>query len=262
MKGVQQRCMLELQEQASTICSSCGTVLTAASKFCNECGAKVGDRVPVAASAPAEPDTAAFFLSALEDYHPSKLIEWLQRRTTRLEEPPAIGPTDFDEDLYEALQVDPQASASEIRKAYRQLALLTHPDKPTGDRREFERVSRAYDILSDPRSRETYDIKRREAALLPRRPPRIVLRSGRDVAGDVAKDLEHAGSVVSESLRGLSEKILASLVRERSKCEEAPPTAPAAAAGGGKSKRHRVQTSGADFLYEDPPVRTSAADFL
>lgn len=206
-------------KEASTICRNCGTVLSARSKFCNECGSKVdecGSKVDTTPRAPptAPDNTTAALLSALEDYHPSKLIEWLQRRTTRLEDQPALGSPALDEDLYEALQVPPDAGPSQIRRAYRQLALVTHPDKATGDRFEFERIARAYDVLSDTPKREAYDHKRRNAAVLPRRPPRVVLRSSRDVADDFAKDLEHVGHTVSEALRGVSEKLLASLISE------------------------------------------------
>lgn len=144
-------------------------------------------------------------LSALEEYHPSKLVEWLQRRTTMLEDAPPPS-TEYDENLYEALRVRPDASAAEIRKAYRKLALHTHPDKPSGDRLHFERVARAYAVLSDDWRREDYD-RKRLAGPLPR-PPRIVLRSGRDVAGDVAKDLEQAGSSIGKVARQLWTSVL------------------------------------------------------
>ena len=58
------------------------------------------------------------------------------------------------------MQIRPDATAAEIRKAYRQLALHTHPDKPSGDRVRFERLARAYAVLSEPWRREDYDRKR------------------------------------------------------------------------------------------------------
>lgn len=143
-------------------------------------------------------------LSMLDEYHPSKLVGWLQRRTTMLEDAPPP-PAEYDEDLYQALQVHPNATASEIRKAYRQLALQTHPDKPSGDRLRFERVARAYAALGDPMRREDYDRKRR-AGPQPR-PARIVLRSRADFAGEVAKDLAQA----SNNLGKAAQKLWASL---------------------------------------------------
>jgi DnaJ-class molecular chaperone len=61
---------------------------------------------------------------------------------------------------YEVLGVKPNATADEIRKAYRKLAKQFHPDlnpgKPAAEAR-FKSVSAAYDILSDPEKRGRYD---------------------------------------------------------------------------------------------------------
>ena len=61
---------------------------------------------------------------------------------------------------YEVLGVQPNATADEIRKAYRKLAKEFHPDlnpgKPAAEAR-FKAVSAAYDILSDPEKRARYD---------------------------------------------------------------------------------------------------------
>src|SRR5437879_954149 len=61
---------------------------------------------------------------------------------------------------YEVLGVKPDATADEIRKAYRKLAKQFHPDlnpgKPAAEER-FKAVSAAHDILSDPEKRARYD---------------------------------------------------------------------------------------------------------
>jgi len=61
---------------------------------------------------------------------------------------------------YEVLGVKPDASADDIRKAYRKLAKQFHPDinpgKPEAEAR-FKEVSAAYDLLSDPDKRARYD---------------------------------------------------------------------------------------------------------
>lgn len=50
------------------------------------------------------------------------------------------------------------ATASQIRTAYRQMSLQYHPDKmPDGDDSVFKRISRAYEVLSDPQRRKEYD---------------------------------------------------------------------------------------------------------
>ncbi|KAF9916499.1 Type I HSP40 co-chaperone [Lobosporangium transversale] len=60
--------------------------------------------------------------------------------------------------FYDALEVSPTCSDSELKKAYRKLALKYHPDKTGGATSErFQEISHAYDILSDPQKRTIYD---------------------------------------------------------------------------------------------------------
>jgi molecular chaperone DnaJ len=63
-------------------------------------------------------------------------------------------------DFYEVLGVKRDASAEEIKKAYRQLALKNHPDKNPGDpeaERRFKEGAEAYEVLSDQNKRQRYD---------------------------------------------------------------------------------------------------------
>mgnify|MGYP006138109245 CR=1 FL=1 len=70
----------------------------------------------------------------------------------------------MQQNLYDLLDVAPSASAEEVRRAYRKLALQLHPDKNPGGGggappplRTFAEVNEAHEILSQPRRREIYD---------------------------------------------------------------------------------------------------------
>ena len=63
-------------------------------------------------------------------------------------------------DYYEVLGVDKSASADEIKKAYRKLAIKYHPDKNPGDKEaeeKFKEAAEAYSILSDADKKARYD---------------------------------------------------------------------------------------------------------
>lgn len=64
------------------------------------------------------------------------------------------------EDLYQVLGISKTASQSEIKSAYRKLAVKYHPDKNPGDKaaeEKFKQITAAYDVLSDETKRRQYD---------------------------------------------------------------------------------------------------------
>ncbi|MCM8768276.1 MAG: molecular chaperone DnaJ [Candidatus Omnitrophica bacterium] len=63
-------------------------------------------------------------------------------------------------DYYEVLGVDRKATLDELKKAYRDLALKYHPDRNPGSKEaeeKFKEITEAYEVLSDPQKRATYD---------------------------------------------------------------------------------------------------------
>ena len=77
---------------------------------------------------------------------------------------------------YELLEVEPQADAGELRRAFRQLSKRYHPDTtslPEAEARDaFRRLQQAYLTLSDPERRRAYDASLRPL-LQPARPLRV-----------------------------------------------------------------------------------------
>ena len=63
-------------------------------------------------------------------------------------------------DYYNTLEVDRNASETDLKKAYRKLALKYHPDRNPGDKSaedKFKEVNEAYSCLSDPQKKANYD---------------------------------------------------------------------------------------------------------
>ena len=66
----------------------------------------------------------------------------------------------MSKDFYKILNVSKGASADELKKAYRKLAMQYHPDKNPGDKKaeqKFREISEAYDVLRDDQKRAAYD---------------------------------------------------------------------------------------------------------
>ncbi len=63
-------------------------------------------------------------------------------------------------DFYQILGIEKTASAEEIKKAYRKMALQHHPDRNPGNKEaeeKFKEAAEAYEVLSDPNKRQRYD---------------------------------------------------------------------------------------------------------
>ncbi len=97
-----------------------------------------------------------------------------------------LAPEGEDDDLYATLQLERSATREEIKAAYRRLSLQHHPDRNPGDPQAVEafmKIHRAYQVLSQEKSREEYDRKltvplwnegyshSREESPKPQRPP-------------------------------------------------------------------------------------------
>ena len=64
-------------------------------------------------------------------------------------------------DYYQTLGVTYTASHDEIKRAYRRLAVLYHPDKNRDPAAEsiFKKINEAYDVLGDPAKKSKYDLR-------------------------------------------------------------------------------------------------------
>lgn len=103
---------------------------------------------------------------------------------------------ELQEDYYAILGVEDKATPDDIRKAYLKLAKKLHPDRFPNDpekkaeaQAQFSKVSRAHDVLGDPKQREEYDAIRifaRNRAALDAGEPGAVVSSNASVAGQPA----------------------------------------------------------------------------
>mmetsp|Transcript_23585 Transcript_23585/g.39300 ORF Transcript_23585/g.39300 Transcript_23585/m.39300 type:complete len:664 (+) Transcript_23585:76-2067(+) len=72
----------------------------------------------------------------------------------------------LDRQYYDTLGVEPEATASEIKKAYYVLARKNHPDRNPDDadaKANFQKISQAYEVLGDEKLRDAYDMKGKAA---------------------------------------------------------------------------------------------------
>jgi hypothetical protein len=105
----------------------------------------------------------------------------------------------MDDDLYRVLQVEPDATQAQLKKAYRALARELHPDRnPSPDaERQFREVASAWETLGDPARRAEYDLAR-----------------GRVSRGELPDDfLDAMGTAMERAERWVREGVLPSYAR-------------------------------------------------
>ncbi len=71
---------------------------------------------------------------------------------------------------YEILEVTPEATAEDIKKSFRKLALKYHPDKNKNSeesKQKFMKIVEAYEVLSNDQSRKQYDGKSEQSTWVP-----------------------------------------------------------------------------------------------
>jgi len=81
--------------------------------------------------------------------------------------PPAAA-AGAEEDYYALLGVAPDAPLPEIRSKFRSLVVTEHPEKG-GDPKKFQKLNKAYSVLSDQKKRQEYDASRGGAAARPKK---------------------------------------------------------------------------------------------
>ncbi|RVX73963.1 hypothetical protein B0A52_02853 [Exophiala mesophila] len=187
-----------------------------------------------------------------------------------------------DTAYYDVLGVKPDASELEIKKAYRKLAITTHPDKNPGDETAHERfqaVGEAYQVLSNKDTRAAYDKYGKEQAM-PREgfedPSEFfsMIFGGDafvDIIGELSllKDLTHTMDIASEQME---EEELAKAAEEKlnvhdAKVDEATAATAAGLSGAAaeqsglsdKEKEARAEAS-AESSTQPPPPYVSGED--
>jgi len=96
-------------------------------------------------------------------------------------------------DYYSILGVSKGATDDELKKAYRKMALKFHPDKnqSAGAEEKFKQIGEAYDVLSDPKKRQVYDMYGEEG-----------LKGGMGSAGPQENPFQNTGGAYTYSYHG------------------------------------------------------------
>jgi molecular chaperone DnaJ len=126
-------------------------------------------------------------------------------------------------DLYSILGVDRTASAREIRRAYRKLALEKHPDRNTDKvaaEAELKKLNAAYHVLGDPERRRTYDELGNGDPYSNRRPDERPSRPRKERRKERGGNLNVRTTITSEEARtGFIRQIIVNAPTRCDRCE-------------------------------------------
>ena len=179
-----------------------------------------------------------------------------------------------DTSYYDALGVKPEASELEIKKAYRKLAITTHPDKNPGDataHERFQAVGEAYQILSNKDLRSQYDKFGKEKAMPnagfedPSEFFSMIFGGDAfvDLIGELTllKDLTHTMEVTMEEAE--QEELAAQAEEKLNVHDDKDKTAPAAAAAAAgpvsdKEKEAKAEAPSESSAAPPPPYISSS----
>jgi DnaJ-class molecular chaperone len=106
-------------------------------------------------------------------------------------------------DYYKILSIAFEASDTEIKKAYRRLSMIWHPDKNTSPNahEKFIEITEAYEILIDPIQRKNYDILFKDAFYDKQKPQEICEDYLKEKYQQFNKDRVRAAAKAEETLK-------------------------------------------------------------
>jgi DnaJ-class molecular chaperone len=108
---------------------------------------------------------------------------------------------------YQVLGIDKGASQEEIKKAFRRMASLYHPDhnpqNPGEAEENFKEVNRAYEVLSDGARRRQYDLLIQQRRQRSREVPLEDFRNWGIAHGDILEELLRASAARSTTFDGV-----------------------------------------------------------